>query len=74
MAAIVAKSGVAIDPVELIRFLEPRMAHFMLPRYVDLLEDLPKTPTGKIQKYELRRRGVSEATWDREAAGLKIAR
>jgi crotonobetaine/carnitine-CoA ligase len=74
MAAIVAKSGVAIDPVELIRFLEPRMAHFMLPRYVDLLEDLPKTPTGKIQKYELRRRGVSESTWDREAAGLKIAR
>jgi crotonobetaine/carnitine-CoA ligase len=50
------------------------MAYFMLPRYVDLLDDLPKTPTGKIQKYALRQRGAAAATWDREAAGLKIAR
>jgi crotonobetaine/carnitine-CoA ligase len=74
MAAIVAKPGVAIDPIELIRFLAPRMAYFMLPRYIDLVADLPKTPTGKIQKYGLRRRGVTEATWDREAAGIEIAR
>jgi crotonobetaine/carnitine-CoA ligase len=74
MAVIVAKSGMAIDPTELIGFLAPRMAHFMLPRYVDLLADLPKTPTGKIQKYGLRQRGVTGGTWDREAAGVRIAR
>jgi crotonobetaine/carnitine-CoA ligase len=74
MAAIVAKPDMAVDPVELTFFLAPRMAHFMLPRYLDLIADLPKTPTGKIQKYELRQRGVTAATWDREVAGIKPAR
>jgi crotonobetaine/carnitine-CoA ligase len=74
MAVIVAKADMVVDPVELTFFLAPRMAHFMLPRYLDLIADLPKTPTGKIQKYELRRRGVTAATWDRDAAGIKPAR
>jgi crotonobetaine/carnitine-CoA ligase len=74
MAAIVVKPGLVLDPTELIGFLTPRMAYFMLPRYVDLLDDLPKTPTGKIQKYALRQRGAAATTWDRETAGLKIAR
>jgi len=59
---------------ELIRFLEPRMAYFMVPRYVDIVARLPKTPTGKIQKYELRDLGVTTTTWDRDAAGIKLKR
>ena len=74
MAAIVAKPGRSIDPVELIAFLEPRMAYFMVPRYIDMVESLPKTPTGKIQKYELRHQGVTPATWDRDKAGIKLKR
>ena len=70
MAVIVPKHGAAIDPLELIRFLEPRMAHFMLPRYIDLVEALPKTATGKIQKFALRERGLTPTTWDREQAGV----
>ena len=74
MAAVVAKPGRALDPVELIRFLEPRMARFMVPRYVDIVAALPKTPTGKIQKYELREKGVTATAWDREAAGIELKR
>jgi len=74
MVAVVVKNGEALDPVDLIRFLEPRMAYFMVPRYVDIVAGLPKTPTGKIQKYELRDHGVSATTWDREAAGIKLKR
>ena len=74
MAVIVAKDGRNIDPEALIRFLEPRMAYFMIPRYVDQVEALPKTPTGKIQKFPLRERGVTAATWDREAAGVRLVR
>jgi crotonobetaine/carnitine-CoA ligase len=74
MAVIVPRSGRRIDPEALIRFLEPRMAYFMVPRYVDLVEALPKTPTGKIQKYELRDADVTPSTWDRVAAGVKLKR
>ncbi len=74
MATIVLKEGHELDPVELVRFLEPRMAYFMVPRYVDVVAALPKTPTGKIQKYELRDTGVTPSTWDREAAGIKLKR
>ena len=74
MAVVVAKQGRTIDPEALIRFLEPRMAYFMVPRYLQTIEALPKTPTGKIQKFELRAIGVTSATWDREAAGVKLQR
>jgi len=36
--------------------------------------ELPKTPTNKIQKTDLRAEGITPATWDREAAGLKLKR
>ncbi|MSP83842.1 MAG: ATP-dependent acyl-CoA ligase [Alphaproteobacteria bacterium] len=74
MAAIVVKEGMTLDPVDLIRFLEPRMARFMVPRYVLALPALPKTPTGKIQKFELRKAGVTPDTWDREATGITLKR
>ena len=74
MAVIVPKPGHEIDPAALIRFLEPRMAYFMVPRYLEFAESLPKTPTGKIQKFPLRERAVTEATWDREAAKIRLQR
>lgn len=74
MAAIVAKPGRTLDPVDLVRFLEPRMARFMIPRFIDMVDALPRTPTGKIRKFALRDAGVSPATWDREAAGIELMR
>ncbi len=72
MAVIVPKPGMTIDPVALTRFVAPRMAYFMVPRYIDIVEAMPKTPTGKIKKFELRERGLTPTTWDRVAAGVKI--
>ncbi|MBT6202692.1 MAG: AMP-binding protein [Rhodospirillaceae bacterium] len=74
MVTVVTKPGRELDPVDLIRFLEPRMAHFMVPRFIDIVEALPKTPTGKIQKFDLRDVGTTPTTWDREAAGIKVKR
>lgn len=67
-------AGVEVDPIELFRFLEPRMAHFMLPRYVRFVDALPKTPTQKVQKHLLKSAGVTDATWDREEAGIVVKR
>jgi crotonobetaine/carnitine-CoA ligase len=74
MAVVAPVPGATIDPVELIRFLEGRLPHFMIPRYVRVLDVLPKTPTAKVQKNELRQEGRTADTWDREAAGIRIRR
>ncbi|MGH6927837.1 MAG: AMP-binding protein, partial [Dongiaceae bacterium] len=71
-AIVVPRPGARLDPVDLVRFLAPRLPHFMVPRYVEVAAALPKTPTGKIQKYPLRERGVTPAAWDRVAAGLRL--
>lgn len=68
MTALVARPGSRIDPDELMRFCEARLPYFAVPRYIDLLDDLPRTENGKVQKYKLRERGVSAATWDRGPA------
>jgi acyl-CoA synthetase (AMP-forming)/AMP-acid ligase II len=66
--------GRTLDPAELIGFLRERMAHFMVPRYVRVMDDLPKTPTQKVQKHLIRSAGVTADTWDREAAGVVVRR
>ena len=66
---VVAVADAVIDPAELIEFLEPRMPRFMLPRYVEIIDALPKTDaTFRTKKVELRDAGLNAATYDREAA------
>ena len=67
MASVVLLPGQELTAEALTGFLRDRLARFQLPRYLAFLDDLPKTPTGKIQKYLLRERGVTPETWDREA-------
>jgi crotonobetaine/carnitine-CoA ligase len=74
MVAIVPHPGVPFDSAELIAFLIPRMPRFMVPRYVRVLDDLPRTPTAKVQKHLLRAEGVCEGVFDRERAGIRLAR
>jgi crotonobetaine/carnitine-CoA ligase len=74
MAFVVPSSGRTIDPVELIRFCEPRLAYFAIPRYVDVVAELPLTENGKVRKFLLRERGVTSTTWDRERAGVEVRR
>ena len=74
MLVVAAKPDAVLDPARLFAFLEPRMAHFMLPRFIRILPELPKTPTQKVQKHLLRAQGVTKDTWDREAAGIKVKR
>jgi crotonobetaine/carnitine-CoA ligase len=72
MAAVVRKHGMNGSPAELIEFCNDRMAHFAVPRYLDFVSELPKTPTNRIEKYRLRQAGITKTTWDREKAGVKI--
>jgi crotonobetaine/carnitine-CoA ligase len=74
MAAIVRQSGSALDEVAIIRFCETRMPYFAVPRFLEFVDVLPATENGKIQKYKLRERGITDRTWDREAAGITVKR
>lgn len=74
MIVVVAEKGKKIDFVKLMKYLEPRMPYFMIPRYVRVDKSLPKTGTQRVQKNKLREKGVTKDTWDREKAGYKIKR
>ena len=74
LVVLAPASGASLDPEEIIRHLLPRVAHHMLPRFIRIMDDLPKTPTAKVEKHILRGEGVTEDTWDRERAGVVIRR
>ncbi len=74
MAALVYKTGQAIAPEALLDFCQPRMPYFAVPRYLRVLEDLPRTENGKIRKFRLRDEGITGDAWDRDAVGYRVAR
>jgi crotonobetaine/carnitine-CoA ligase len=74
LVAVSLAEGADLDPAELVRFLIPRMPHFMVPRYVRVLAELPKTPTQKVQKHVLRSEGITADTFDRDKAGIVVKR
>lgn len=67
MICLTLRPGQSLEPIELMRHCTRQMARFMVPRYVRILEALPKTPTERVQKYALRAEGVTADTYDREA-------
>ncbi len=68
---VIPRDPAGFDAAELIQFLVPRMPDFMVPRFIEVVSEFPRTPsTLRIQKHELRARGNSKGTWDREKAGI----
>lgn len=53
-ALVVLKEGDSLTEEELIRFCRDRMAHFKAPKSVEFVDSLPRTATGKLQKFKLR--------------------
>ncbi|MEY3660644.1 MAG: hypothetical protein RLZZ169_1470 [Pseudomonadota bacterium] len=66
LAVLAPLPGQSLAPAALLDFLRPRVARFMLPRYVRVMTALPLTPTQKVEKHVLRAQGVTPDTWDRE--------
>jgi crotonobetaine/carnitine-CoA ligase len=74
LAFVVPQMGARIDHAQLIEFCHSRLAYFAVPRYIELLEELPLTENGKVKKYALRERGLTTATWDRDRVGVRVPR
>ncbi len=63
-----------LDYAELLDFCGARMPYFSVPRYVEIVSELPKTIIGRVRKDVLRTRGVGSAAWDRESHGYIVSR
>lgn len=73
LIAVTPVEGYEILAEELLEFLAGRLPRFMVPRYVRVLDSLPKTSSGKIQKHILRNEGVTGDTIDKEIIKAKLA-
>jgi crotonobetaine/carnitine-CoA ligase len=74
LAVVALHPGSSLSPEDLLTFLIPKIAHFMIPRYVRFVDAIPKTETQKVRKTEIRDQGVTADTWDREVVGFHIRR
>jgi crotonobetaine/carnitine-CoA ligase len=73
-AVVVLKDGHSVTEEELIRWCEPRMAYFAIPRYIAIRGDMPKTPSERVEKFKLKDEGITDDCWDREAEGIVLER
>ncbi len=71
---IVLETGHRLDLAQLIQWCDQRLPHFAVPRYAEIVDAFPMTPSGKVQKARLREKGLGVETWDRVAAGVMLQR
>jgi crotonobetaine/carnitine-CoA ligase len=63
---VVTRPGSSLSALEVFEHCTRTLPRHMVPRYVDLIDELPKTPTEKIQRLELASRPLTSETWDAE--------
>ena len=71
---VTVQPGGDLDYAELLDFCGARMPYFSVPRYVEIVSELPKTIIGRVRKDVLRTRGVGSTAWDRESHGYIVSR
>jgi crotonobetaine/carnitine-CoA ligase len=68
LVAVVPEEGAMLDPADVVDHCARLLPAHAVPRYVALEARLPKTPSDRVKKYELRSRGVTPQTYDRDRA------
>jgi len=71
---VVRSEGSGLTPEALTMYLVERMPRHWVPRFIEFASELPRTPSFKVKKAELRAAGITESTWDRERAGVVLKR
>jgi crotonobetaine/carnitine-CoA ligase len=62
------------EPAEIFDYFRQNLPYYAIPRYVEVLDELPVNVNGRVQKFKLRERGVTPETIDFEALGLVVDR
>ena len=63
LVCLVAAEGEIVDPAEVAAFLAGCLPKFLVPRWIRIMAELPKTPTTRVRKFQLRELGTAGA-WD----------
>lgn len=71
---IVLKPGAKADAAAIARFINDNAPYYVVPRYIEFAQELPYTPTRKLQKFKLREKGLAGPVWDRDASGFELKR
>jgi crotonobetaine/carnitine-CoA ligase len=71
---VVLAAGAELSCEQLTEYLVERMPRHWVPRFIEFATELPKTPSFKVKKAELRASGVTVTTWDRVRAGIVLKR
>jgi crotonobetaine/carnitine-CoA ligase len=65
--------GASITPEELFVHFCEKLPYYAMPRYVELVDELPRSAVGRVMKHLLRERPIDKAVWDFEQLGLRVA-
>jgi len=72
--ACIVVRGNGPEPTSILDWCVARMPRYAVPRYIEFVAELDKTPTGKLRKQDLRDAGLTPETWDRESVGYVVPR
>ena len=73
-AYVTPREGATVDPEQVVYWCAEHLAYFKVPRYWEVRDDLPRTPSLRVRKDVLRqeREDLIEGCYDREAAGIRL--
>lgn len=69
---VVLKAGATLEPLALLTHLAGRLPHYMVPRYLEFLRELPRSATNKVRRAALRAAPYGAGAWDRSAHGVSL--
>ena len=73
-AYVTPRDGASVDPEDIIYWCAEHLAYFKVPRYLEIRDELPRTPSLRVRKDVLRqeREDLIAGCFDREAAGIRL--
>jgi crotonobetaine/carnitine-CoA ligase len=74
LVVVTLRPDTVLEYTELLDFCAARMPYFCVPRYLEVLDEIPKNVIGRVRKDVLRNRGLGDGAWDREAHGYVLSR
>jgi crotonobetaine/carnitine-CoA ligase len=74
LVVITLRADATVDFPDLLDFCSEHMPYFCVPRYLEVLDEIPKNVIGRVRKDVLRSRGLGASAWDREAHGYVLSR
>ncbi len=69
---LVAAEGARRDAEPIMEAMAATLPYFMLPRYIEFIAALPRTPTSKVKKNILRQSAFASPHWDRKVVGMRL--